>query len=265
MARQTVDRLIKPNERGHARMRLRQTRLLDLRLEIEGVRKIAVREKMRETVENVRREIERLPDLARRAPPAISDHVRGHGRAVFPITPVDFLDDALPPVAAREIEIDVGPAFAALVQETLEDEIVAHRIDRGDPETKTNRAVRRAPPALDHDVVFAAEIDDVPDDQKIAGEPEPDDEVELKLELAFHFLGDRFVALLRAEEHERAQESIHRVPFRDRVIGEVVADVLERKLEAISQADGVGDRFRQIAKERFHFCRTLQVAFRVIR
>ena len=44
MSRQTVDRLIQPDERRHPRMFLRQTSLLDLRLEIERVRKIAVRE-----------------------------------------------------------------------------------------------------------------------------------------------------------------------------------------------------------------------------
>ncbi len=129
------------------------------------------------------RKIERLADLARGAPAAISDDVRGHGRAVFAVTPVNFLDDALAPVAARQIEIDVRPAFAAFAQETFEDEMVAHRIDRRDPEAKTNRAVRRAPAALHHDVVFAAEIDDVPDDQKITGEPELLDERQLFLEL----------------------------------------------------------------------------------
>ena len=123
MARQSVNRLIQPNEGRHARMRFRQTGLLDLRLQIERVRKIAVREKMRETIENVRRKIERLADLARGAASAISDDVRGHGRAVFAVTPVNFLDHALAPIAARQIEIDVGPAFAAFAQETLEDEI----------------------------------------------------------------------------------------------------------------------------------------------
>ena len=57
------------------------------------------------------------------------------------------------------------------------------RIDRRDAEAITNRAVRRAAAALHHDVVFAAEIDDVPDDQKIAGEPEPLDEAQFLFEL----------------------------------------------------------------------------------
>ena len=265
MARQSVNRLIEPDERRHARMRLGQTRLLDLRLEIERVREIAVREKVREAVENVRRKIERLADLARRAAAAIGDDVRGHGRAVFAVTAINFLDDAFAPIAARQIEIDVRPAFAAFAQETLEDEMVAHRIDRGDAETKTDRAVRRAAAALHHDVVLAAEIDDVPDDQKIAGEPELLDERQFFIQLCLHRRADRGVALLRAEERDRAKERIHRVAVRHRVIGKIVAEIFEGKLEPLGQAHGVVDRVGPIAKERFHFRGALQMAFRVFR
>src|ERR1700730_5744362 len=136
-------------------MFFRQTGLLDLRLKIERVRKIAVREEMREAIENARRKIQRFADLARSAPPAITDHVRSHGRAVFAVAPVNFLDHAFATVAAWKIEIDIGPAFAVFVQEPLEHEIAADRIDRRDAEAITNRAVRRAAAALDHDVVLA--------------------------------------------------------------------------------------------------------------
>ena len=85
------------------------------------------------------------------------------------VAPVNFLDHALAPIAAGQIEINIGPAFPALAEKTLEDQMIAHRIDRGDAETITNRAVGRAPPSLHHDVVLPAEIDDVPDDQEVAG------------------------------------------------------------------------------------------------
>ena len=85
--------------------------------------KSPLRKKMRKAIENIRRKIQRLADLARGAASAISDDVRGHGRAVFAVTPVNFLDDALAPIAARQIEIDVGPAFPAFAQETFEDQI----------------------------------------------------------------------------------------------------------------------------------------------
>ena len=216
-------------------MRFRQTGLLDLRCQIERVRKIAVREKMRETIENIRGKIQRLADLARRAAAAIGDDVGGHGRAVFAVAPINFLDHAFAPIAARQIEIDVRPAFPAFAQETLEDEMIAHRIHRRDSEAKTNRAVRRAPAALDHDVVFPAEIDDVPNDQEITGEPELLDQGQFLLDLPPHFHADRCVTLLRAKQRDRAQERIHVVPRGHGKIRELVTDVFEGKLEPLGQ------------------------------
>ena len=131
---------------------------------------------MRETIENARRKIQRLADFARCAASAISDHVRRHGRAMFAVTAINFLDHAFPPIAARQIEIDIRPAFAAFAEETFEEQMIAHRIHRRDAEAITNGAVGRAAAALHHDVVFAAEFDDVPDDQEITGEPELLDE-----------------------------------------------------------------------------------------
>src|SRR4051794_36638178 len=130
--------------------------------------------------------MQRLADLTRRATPAIRDHIRRHGGAMFAVAAIDFLDDLLTPLAAGQIEIDVGPAFAALVQEALEDEMITHRIDRRDTEAIADDAVRRAAATLHHDVVLAAEIDDVPDDEEVTGEPEPRDEREFEFELAFH-------------------------------------------------------------------------------
>src|SRR5262249_36573061 len=126
-----------------------------------------------------------------------------------------------------KIEIDVGPAFAAFVEETLEDEIVAHRIDRRDPETIANRAVRRASPALDHDVVLATEIHDVPDDQKISGEPKLDDEREFFLDLTAHFRADCRVTLLRAKPDNRPQKRIHVVPRRHRIFRKFIAKIFQ--------------------------------------
>ena len=106
---------------------------------------------------------------------------------MFAVTPVNFLNDALAPIAARQIEINVRPAFTALAKKTFEDEMITHRIDRRDAETKANCAVGRAAAALHHDVVFPAEIDDVPNDQKIAGETRASgDQREFFFELTFH-------------------------------------------------------------------------------
>ena len=162
-------------------MRFRQAGLLDLRCQIERMREIAVGEEAGETIENIGRKVECLADLTRGAAAAIGNHVRGHGRAVLAVTPVNFLDNAFAPVATWQIEIDIGPAFAAFVQKPFEDEMIADRIDRRNAKAITDRAVGGAAASLHHDVVFAAKIHDVPDDEKIAGETELADEGEFFL------------------------------------------------------------------------------------
>src|SRR5204862_3714916 len=122
-------------------------------------------------------------------------------------------------------KINVRPAFASLIQEPLEDEMIRNRINRCDAKAKTNRAVRRTAATLHHNVVLTAEIDDVPHDQEITGKAEPCDERELLLELSLHLVCDRFVTLLRAEEHHPAQERIHAVTRGDGEIRKLIADV----------------------------------------
>ena len=217
-------------------MRFRQTCLLNLRFELERVREIAAGKQMREPIDDARRKIERFTHLARRAAPAIGDHVCGHGRAVFSVPAINFLDHRFATVAAGKIEIDIGPAFAALVEETFENQMIFHRIHRRDPQAITNRAIGGAATALDHDVVFATEIDDVPHDQEISRETELDYQREFFLDLAFHLRADRRVTLLRAEPDNGAQKRIHRVTGRHRIRWKFVTEILQRKRELLAQA-----------------------------
>src|SRR5581483_589989 len=178
----------------------------DLRFELERVREIATGKQMRETIDNAWRKIERFADLAGRAPAAVTDHVRCHRRAVFPVAAINFLNHCFAPIAAGEIQIDIRPAFTALVQESFEHQMVFHRIDRRNPQAITNRTVRGTAPALDHDIVFATEIDYVPDDQKITGKTEFCDKRQFLFDLTFHFPANRGVTLLRAEPDDGPQE-----------------------------------------------------------
>ena len=72
---------------------------------------------------------ERLPHLARRAAAAIGDHVGRHRRAQLAVALVDVLDHLLAPVAARQVEIDVGPLAALFREKPLEQQVHA-RPDR---------------------------------------------------------------------------------------------------------------------------------------
>src|SRR5215831_6009111 len=206
VARQSVNRVIQPDECRHPRMMFRQTCSFNLRFQFHRVREIATGKQVREAIDNARRKIERFADLTRGASTAIADHVCGHGCAVFAVTPINFLDHCFPPIATGKIKINVRPAFAALVQKSFEYEMIFHRIDRGNPETITNGAVGGAAAALDHDVVFTAEIDDVPNNQEITGETELAYQRKLFFDLTLNFRADRRVTLLRTEPDDGAQK-----------------------------------------------------------
>src|SRR6266568_6668037 len=117
--------------------------------------------------------------------------------------------------------------------------MIAHRINGSNGEAITNRTVRGAAAALHHDVIFAAEIHDVPYDQKISREPELGNERQFFFEFLLHHGADRRIALLRAKPDDRAQKRIHRVTGWYGELGKFVTDVFERKRESLSQARGV--------------------------
>src|SRR5579863_181883 len=126
---------------------------------------------------------EDLADFARGGAAAISNDVGGHGGAELAVALVDVLDDFFAIVAGGQIEIDVGPLAAALAQETLEEQLHADGIDRGDFERITDGGVGGGSAALHEDAVLTAVADDLPDDEKVAGKAETGDEVELALDL----------------------------------------------------------------------------------
>src|ERR1044072_3896794 len=115
MPRKSINCGIQSDKRRHARMVFRQTSLLDLRFELERVWKIATRKQMGKTIDDARRKIECLADLARGAAAAITDNIRCHRRTVFAVVTINFLDHCFAPIAAGKIQIDVRPAFAALI------------------------------------------------------------------------------------------------------------------------------------------------------
>ena len=114
-------------------------------------------------------EAQRFADFARGRASAIGDDVGGHGGAEFAIALVDILDDALAPIAAGQVDIDVGPFAALLGEEALEEQLHADRVDRRDAERIADRAVGGRAAPLRQNALLAAEFDDVPDDEEVAG------------------------------------------------------------------------------------------------
>ena len=128
-----------------------------------------------------RLEAERLGHVAHRRARPVRDHVRDLGGVVAAVALVDVLDHLLSPVAL-DVDVDVGRAVAFGRQEPLEQQPERHRIGRRDADRVTDRRVRSAPPALAEDVRAAAELDDVPHDQEVAGEVELLDQRQLTID-----------------------------------------------------------------------------------
>ena len=210
-------------------------------------------------------ERQRLPHLARGAAAAVGDHVGRHRGAQLAVALIHVLDRALAAVAARQVEVDVGPLAALFRQEPLEQQVHAHGIDCCDPEAEAHGAVGGRPAALHEDVVLPAEIDDVPDDEEVAGQIQLLDEIELTRDLRTCAIVVRTVALARADLREAAQKRDLRLPGRHGIVGKPIAEIGHRVLEPIRQLARRINRLRQVAEERGHLRRRLQVALGVPR
>ena len=125
---------------------------------------------------------ERLGHVADRRLGPVGDDVGDLGGVAAAVALVDVLDDLLAPVRL-DVDVDVGRAVALGRQEPLEQQAEPHRIGVGDAEGEADRRVGRAPPALAEDVGPPAELDQVPHDEEVAGEPQGLDEGQLVVDL----------------------------------------------------------------------------------
>ena len=165
-------------------------------------------------------------------------------------------------VAGGQIEVDVRPLAALLGEEPLEEELHLHRIDGRDRERVADGAVGGGAAALHEDPVLEAEAHDVPDDQEVAGEIELLDHRELFLDLRLRARRQRTEARARAVPRDLPQVRGRRLAGRQRVLGEAVAEIREREVEALRELGGVVERLRQVGEELGHLARVLEVAAR---
>jgi hypothetical protein len=98
------------------------------------------------------------------------------------VAAVHVLDRLFPP-AALDVDVDVGRAVATRRQEPLEQQPEGDGVGVGDAEGVADRRVGGAAPALAVDVGPAAELDDVPHHEEVAGEPEGLDDRQLVVDL----------------------------------------------------------------------------------
>src|SRR6185436_19070563 len=99
-------------------------------------------------------------------------------------------------------------------------------IDGGEPERVAHGAIGGRAPPLHEDPVPAAILDEVPDDEEVAGQIEAPDDVELMRDLAAGLVRElsRAVTRARARLRERAEVADGRLARWQRVVGELVAE-----------------------------------------
>src|SRR5205807_1888945 len=99
-----------------------------------------------------------------------------------PVALVDILNRLLAAIALY-VNIDVGGPVALRRQEALEQQFQLDGVGVGDTERVADSGVGGRAATLTEDVLAVAELDDVPDDQEVAGEAETVDHVELVVDL----------------------------------------------------------------------------------
>jgi hypothetical protein len=146
-----------------------------------------------------------------------------------------------------DVEVDVGGTVALGREEPLEQQAERDSVGLGDAERVADRAVGRAPPTLAVDVVAMAEVDDVDEQEEVAGEAELLDHVELVRDLAHRLrvlLVARRVADGRATGGELAQPGHLGVAGRHVVVWQVGRRKLEvectRRRDVERALDGAG-------------------------
>src|SRR5579864_3811261 len=208
---------------------------------VVGVAIFPVRDRRGNFVESFGIEAKHFADFARRHAAAIGDDVRGHGRAAFAISAVKILNYFFALVAAGKVEIDVRPLAALLGKKAFEEQLHSDRIDGRDAQRIADRAIGGRTAALHENVLLAAEANQVPDDQKIAGELELFDQRQFAFDLGLGALlqisGSRAVARLKSLPRPFAQERHHALAFGYGIFGKFVAQVLQRKFEARGKLD----------------------------
>ena len=164
-----------------------------------------------------------------------------------------------------KIEINVGPLAAFLGQKAFEKQFHADGIDRRDAQRIADRAVGGGAASLDQNIFLAAEADQVPHNQKIAGQLEFFDQPQLTLNLAPGAAlqaGVRSsIALLKALPGALAQKRHHALAFRHGVSGEFVSQSFEREFESGGQLHGVRQGLGQIGEQLLHLLRRFQMTF----
>ena len=194
------------------------------------------------------------------------DDLRHLIAAVFALHVADHLVAAI----LAEVDVEVGHRHAVGIEEALEQQREAQRVDVGDGQRiGDQRAGARATARPDRNAMRLRPFDEVGHDQEVAGELHALDNAELELKpLAILLLGVAFGQPDRLEAHRQAFACLPAQFLHLGLLG-IVARAGEARQDrrallrivgaAHGDLDGVVDRLRQVGEQHRHFGLALQV------
>ncbi len=147
-----------------------------------------------------------------------------------------------------EVDVDVGIGRPALVDEALEEQLVADGVDARDAQHVGHDRVARAAPTLGRDAPLAAEAHQVPADEEELGQAGPLDDLQLVRQLLEHARRERVVARAGALVAEPLQLAEGRLAAGHREAGEAVALELQLDRAAGCRAPGRAQPLRPGAR-----------------
>ena len=169
--------------------------------------------------------------------------------------------DHLGAPALVEVHVDVGHRDALGVEEPLEQQAVAHRVELGDPQGVGDQRTGGRPTArADADADALGVVDEVGGHQEVAGEAHLADDA--------HLVGGLVAAVLRHAVREPVgqaaldlldQPRLLGLPLGHREAGHEVAALGELHVAALGDQQGVVARLGMLGPERAHLLGGLQV------
>ena len=185
---------------------------------------------------------------------------------------LDVVDDAIAAVLA-EVDVEVRHRHPLGIQEALEQQRVAQRIEIGDAEAvRHQRAGAGAAPGADRNAIALGPIDEVGDDQEVSGVSHLDDGLHLELEagdvfrphaLALGGLGKCDVqAPLQADARLAVQMLLQRHAFRRRKRGQIILAQRQRQIATLGDRHAVRQSAGQVRKTLRHFVLRREVLLR---
>ena len=239
--------------------RLRELRALGERV-VEGDVEREVGDELRDPVHLVVGQAEDAPDVPDGGLGAERAKGDDMGDPVAPVLLGHVADHLVAPVVG-EVHVHVGHRDSLRVQEALEEEAVADRVDVRDAEAVRGERARRRPPAgADRDPPRPRVGDEVPDHEEVAGEAHLLDHGELVPEPVLDRLaGVRAVAPGQPLPRELLEVGLERVAIRHRVPGQVELAEVERQVAALRDRQRIAAGVGQLGEDPAHLFGRLQV------